>query len=174
MLGSAVFCALTSVASGLSCFDTHKIGVAWNQVDFSVQSRDPKGVDYVVGPKFDIDGPTHRNMNFVGSREHLSRTVVQVLDLPPPLMTCDENLGFRRMVMIPVNGKCRQKLETPHENDGKDDERYEESSDCNPCLASPDINGRMFSKGTGPPFEGPSNQHPHDERDYQKKDCHEP
>ena len=75
-------------------FNANKVRMTGDEIDLSMQRGHPEGMDDI--PRFQLngDGRFDWDMNFVRSGHLQRRIVVEVMNLPPPLVANHENLRF--------------------------------------------------------------------------------
>src|SRR4051794_2060232 len=60
-----------------------------DQVALAVEIRDPEAMDDVVGRATNANGAAHGNVDLVGGDDDLAGIVVEVANVPPPLVADD-------------------------------------------------------------------------------------
>lgn len=94
-----------------------------------------------------LTGRCAGNVNLVGSRELLVQITVEVVDLPPPLMPDDQDVGFVGVhprlgvhrPMHPVDLKVGDEFKPQEEQHREHQQGYRQATDSNPCLSTADI-----------------------------------
>src|SRR6185312_6995675 len=182
VLGAAEFCALSGVFSGLRTLDANVVWLPGNQVDLAVERGNPEGVHHVIGLYLDVHGAARGQMKLIGCRECEARMSVQVLDLPPPLMT--DNADFRlhafghlhlvHAAVHAMDGKRTQQAESEQEQDRQYNQRNHNPPGSDPHLAAARADRLVVSEAAAPAIECPGKQRPHDDADDEKQNRHSP
>ena len=160
VLGAAVFGAGARVNAFVIRLYADEVGMVGNQIDLSMECRDPEGMDHVERTQFDIDGLANRNVDLVGRCKAL-RGSAKVLNFPPPLTANNCNRGMQVMMMTVMDWKTGHQFQAQNEKHAEHAQRKCEATPRNPALATPNVDRLVLGERATPSRYCPRDQDPH-------------